>query len=273
MSPPINFDGSEIQEATIDGQDVSEITIDGQQAADLIGIPDSALTQDLVAWYRFEDGDARDYASNAEFPNVTWGDSTAFDGTLNGATFQSSGGVTDFNQGVNSGAFDFDGTDDFIAGLPGNFANNLTVMCWFKGSGAGSGTEFFEGAGLVNSERQGPGQGDFGITMFADGGLVVGVGPEGAVNSNISSSATGFDDGSYHHIAFSWSNNGTLSLYIDGSFDNNTSVQGGELNESPDIGRTPIVNKFYTGLIDDVRLYDAELSGSEINAIYEDTEP
>jgi len=40
---PINFDGSEIQEATIDGQDVSEITIDGQQAADLSGIPDSGL--------------------------------------------------------------------------------------------------------------------------------------------------------------------------------------------------------------------------------------
>jgi len=43
MSPPINFDGSEIQEATIDGQDVSEITIDGQQAADLSGIPDSDI--------------------------------------------------------------------------------------------------------------------------------------------------------------------------------------------------------------------------------------
>jgi len=43
MSPPIDIDGSEIQEATIDGQDVSEITIDGQQAADLNVIPDSAI--------------------------------------------------------------------------------------------------------------------------------------------------------------------------------------------------------------------------------------
>jgi len=42
MSPPIDIDGSEIQEATIDGQDVSEITIDGQQAAPLNVIPDSA---------------------------------------------------------------------------------------------------------------------------------------------------------------------------------------------------------------------------------------
>jgi len=43
MSPPIDIDGSEIQEATIDGQDVSEITIDGQQAAPLNVIPDSGL--------------------------------------------------------------------------------------------------------------------------------------------------------------------------------------------------------------------------------------
>jgi len=45
MSPPIDIDGSEIQEATIDGQDVSEITIDGQQAAELNVIPDSVVHQ------------------------------------------------------------------------------------------------------------------------------------------------------------------------------------------------------------------------------------
>jgi len=32
MSPPIDIDGSEIQDATIDGQDVLEVTIDGQEA-------------------------------------------------------------------------------------------------------------------------------------------------------------------------------------------------------------------------------------------------
>jgi len=48
MSPPIDIDGSEIQEATIDGQDVSEITIDGQQAADLIGIPDTSMFQNPI---------------------------------------------------------------------------------------------------------------------------------------------------------------------------------------------------------------------------------
>jgi hypothetical protein len=43
MSPPIDIDGTEIQEATIDGQDVSEITIDGQQAAELNVLPVSDI--------------------------------------------------------------------------------------------------------------------------------------------------------------------------------------------------------------------------------------
>jgi len=46
MSPPIDIDGSEIQNATIDGQNVNQVTIDGQEVFD--GIPDSG---DLHARY------------------------------------------------------------------------------------------------------------------------------------------------------------------------------------------------------------------------------
>jgi len=69
----------------------------------------------LVAWYPFDS--ARYTGSNAD--DVTGiiggsGDDTAFDGTVNGATYQSSGGVTDINAGTNSGAYDFDGTNDAL---------------------------------------------------------------------------------------------------------------------------------------------------------------
>jgi len=67
MSPPIDIDGSEIQEATIDGQDVSEITIDGQQAADLNIIPDSG---DLRARY-----DARELSLSDGQSVSSWSDS------------------------------------------------------------------------------------------------------------------------------------------------------------------------------------------------------
>jgi len=39
MSPPININGTEIQDATIDGQGVRKITIDGQQAASFVTPP------------------------------------------------------------------------------------------------------------------------------------------------------------------------------------------------------------------------------------------
>jgi len=56
MSPPINIDGSKIQEATIDGQKVSEITIDGQQAAGLNVIPDSVVSQGAATDISASDG-------------------------------------------------------------------------------------------------------------------------------------------------------------------------------------------------------------------------
>jgi len=96
MSPPIDIDGSEIQEATIDGQDVSEITIDGQQAADLIDIPDS---EDLQARYDFRRNDGT-------LPLV---DQTGNGYDINNGQFSGVGASINGNQ-----AGDFDGVDDLI---------------------------------------------------------------------------------------------------------------------------------------------------------------
>jgi len=87
MSPPINIDGSEIQEATIDGQNVSEITIDGQQTADFVDIPDSAVAQfDAQKLSGFSDGDtvsSRIDQSDAGF-DLTNGSGTYRASGLNG---------------------------------------------------------------------------------------------------------------------------------------------------------------------------------------------
>jgi len=98
MSPPIDIDGSEIQEATIDGQDVSEITIDGQQAADLIGIPDSVVAHfDATELSGFNDGNTVS----------TWPDEA------NGHDATSSGAPVYRASGINGNpAVEFDGTND-----------------------------------------------------------------------------------------------------------------------------------------------------------------
>jgi len=79
MSPPIDIDGSEIQEATIDGQDVSEITIDGQQAADFIDIPDSGMFQSPIYQWASSAINASDGASPVDWPEslAALGDASA----------------------------------------------------------------------------------------------------------------------------------------------------------------------------------------------------
>jgi hypothetical protein len=63
---------------------------------------------DLVAWYPFRSGTGEDITAG----DSRFGDTTDYSVVVNGATFQASGGVTDIQTGANSGAFDFDGTDD-----------------------------------------------------------------------------------------------------------------------------------------------------------------
>jgi len=79
--------------------------------------------EDLVAWYPFRQGDGSDATAGIS----AFGDSTDYSATVNGATYKPSGGTTDIQTGANSGAFDFDGTDDDleVQSKPGlNFGTN-----------------------------------------------------------------------------------------------------------------------------------------------------
>jgi len=111
MSPPIDIDGSEIQEATIDGQDVTEITIDGQQAAELIDIPDAGLQ------HRYDFSDVQttissvpDLAGSADATSVNF---SGFD-TINGVR-----------------AGDFDGVDDLVD-APASFSQPFDLYAVFE---------------------------------------------------------------------------------------------------------------------------------------------
>jgi len=263
MTPPINIDGDTVDAITIDGTSVTEVTVDGTQ---VFGIPDSVLTQDLLAWYRFEDGDARDYASNAEFPNITWGDSTAFDGTVDGATFQANGGVTDFENGSNSGAFDFDGSDDTID-LNSSIVDagaDYTVCLYVKSNVSNSDPlrNIAFSSGHTNNHDE-----------LSINSTVV-----GSFDGNRISVTVNADDGNFHHLACA-NDNGTHNVFKDGQFvgsftnslnsDNGiTNSIGGRLLQS----NSNFSNRF-TGFIDDVRLYNRALTASEISDIYNTTEP
>jgi len=111
MSPPIDIDGSEIQEATIDGQDVKEITIDGQQAAEFIDIPDSAVAQYDATAISATDGN----------PLSSWSDQISGNdlSAVNAPTFR--------NSAINGNpAVEFDGSDDEMTAAIGRFSQPIT---------------------------------------------------------------------------------------------------------------------------------------------------
>jgi hypothetical protein len=263
MSPPIDIDGSEIQEATIDGQDVSEITIDGQQAAELNVIPDSVLAQDLLAWYRFEDGDARDYTNDLD---ATFADSTAYDGTVNGATFQSSGGVTDFENGANSGAFEFDGSNDKITIDPfNNLPNNeFSVSLWSNKDTTNSNVCFWH---MPNSS------GDNTNAVFTESDEY-----RYLSNNNVFDTGIPVKDNTWQHIVAT-GDGSTASIYVDNSLGATTSYNtfnfegvfhiGVDVDGGPRSG----FSQFFDGQIDDVRIYNRALTESEISDIYNATKP
>jgi hypothetical protein len=70
----------------------------------------SVVTDGLIAWYRAEDGTGTDYTNELS----VGADQTAYDLSLTGASHLPSGGVADFQEGSNSGAFRTDGIDDVL---------------------------------------------------------------------------------------------------------------------------------------------------------------
>ena len=220
-------------------------------------IPDSALTQDLVAWYRFEDGDARDYTATLD---AQFADSTAYDGTVNGATFQSNGGVTDFENGTNSGAFDFD-NDNIEVSLP--TYSQLSVSVWvnwddFNTSYLGP----FDTYGSIDTHQ---------FTFHDDGG-------DSGVLACLTPDGT-FQFGSvspdeWTHLLATYDGS-TVTTYLNGS-----QANSGSASFSADLSEVGIGARFgdtttvvADGRIDDVRIYNRALTSSEVTDIYNATKP
>jgi len=242
MSPPIDIDGSEIQEATIDGQDVSEITIDGQQAAELNVIPDSG-----VSYYSFNNSNANDQ----------WND---FDGTVNGASYVPSGGYE------SSGAYDFNaGNGDHIA-LNGDSAYPIDFT-----------TEGLSVAWRVNPDDLstartvwlGDGsQTGWALEILSNGSVQVTVASKGT-NPILSSSASAVSTGSLTHIGFSYdASDDNITIYVDG--DEDGSGSGGDednaqgLNRVGDPGSAGVASgSSFDGVLDDGKYLKRPLTDTE----------
>jgi hypothetical protein len=223
-------------------------------------VPDIAVVDGLIAWYRFEDSSntAIDYTDDLS----VGANQTAFDGTVNGASFQSSGGVRDVVSGQSpSGAYDFDGVDDSIQ-TSVTPPSQFTIMAWveldqnqtdaFTSVLSTRNEDGTEGEVEINAN---PGPGSFAFTVDRTG-------------------VGGFRLTRDTYVHLSGVFDGTQArFFADGE---RISVETGlsaDSSKSFDIGRRPAGDNELNGIIDDVRVYNRVLSASEINQIYINTDP
>jgi len=258
---PTSIDGTDITGATIDGTDVTEITVDGDTVFSAQTLP--VAYSNLVAWYPF---DSATYGgSNAD--DVTAiiggsGDDTAYDGTVNGATYQSSGGVTEINSGVNSGAFDFAADNIAISSnaIDGTRSIDQTIMGWMFPDGDQS-------RGVLFGALSGGFDTDFTIRPDES----VRFHPDANNFADSASSVVTLND--WNHLAITLTNN-SFEVFIDASQVTMTTQNGNPStnNLSVDsIGKGRFGG--FDGVIDDFRVYNTILSQSQINQIYQNTEP
>ncbi len=141
--------------------------------------------------------------------------------------------------------------------------DNFTIICVFQSTqGYGSGTLYYQGAGLVNGEVTGS-VADFGTCLFANGSIAAGTGnPDTAVDSG-----AGYNDGHPHIMAFTRAEStGRISLYVDGAT-YGSKAAGTETLTAPNqlvLGAVQTLNNFLSGDIAEVQIYNTALSTTEL---------
>jgi len=185
------------------------------------------------------------------------------DGTLYGEPVWKSVG------GKIGGAIQFDGIDDYVSTpyiiSPAN--GDFSVFAWIKGGAPGQ---------VIISQADGIGTGEtwLGITA-SDGNLMTGLMPYQVGRTVIFplESQSLITDGQWHHVGFIWDGSYRY-LYVDGTEvakDTNPITLASLIFADGGMyigaGKTIEAGTFFSGLIDDVRIYDRALSAEQIAAL------
>jgi len=219
-----------------------------------------SASADLVGYWSFDEGAG----------------TVANDGSGNNNHGEVVGGAQ-WVAGKLGGALAFDGADDMVvvehnSGLPiyNNGTDNVwSIAMWVKGGPQNDMRIFSEGSTASNNPLFNLGTKNDGAT----GQLDVYIRPAGL--GHTFSDAEPFDD-TWHHIAWV-DENGAAKLYVDGVLDGgnfnytraeldlNTTTIGGILRANP--------SHWFTGMIDDVQIYNHALTEAEVLAAMDGLAP
>ncbi len=145
--------------------------------------------------------------------------------------------------------------------------DNFAIFCVFRSTqGLGTGTNFYEGAGLVSGEKGGV-TNDFGLSLNANGRLLAGT---GSPDVTIASTGSTFKNGSAHVAVFKRTKaTGLLELFADGVAQGTVTggVQSLTAPASLILGSHPVLNNYLTGDIAEVKIYDGIISDADRSAV------
>ncbi|GAA4684253.1 hypothetical protein GCM10025780_32700 [Frondihabitans cladoniiphilus] len=181
-------------------------------------------------------------------------------------------GTPGAHAGDPSTAVTFDGVDDY-GHVTRQISDDFSIEFWFKSTqGLASGTNWFNGAGLVDADVSGTNN-DFGTGLFSDGRVAVGTGtPDvSAISPN------SYNDGVWHHVVMTRTRStGSIVLFVDGA-QVATATGGTQSLTSPteiDFGR--LANdkgNYYRGSLDDIALYTSALTPAQVLSHYQAGSP
>ncbi|HEU5069223.1 MAG TPA: LamG-like jellyroll fold domain-containing protein [Verrucomicrobiae bacterium] len=163
-------------------------------------------------------------------------------------------------------AVHFNGTSSNYLALSRPVEDDFTILCVYRSSqGIGTGTQFYQGAGLVNGEVSGV-AGDFGLSLNTNGYVLAGT---GAPDTTIASSSSGFNNGLPHLVTFRRQRSGgVLELYVDGTVQG-TATGGTQSLTAPTqlvLGAQQTLVNFLTGDLAEVKIFAAALTPADRTA-------
>ena len=229
------------------------------------GVPTSLASLNPLSWYRCGDGDTA--------PTLTDNGSGGNNATMeNFNTF--SADVPTVSSFSNLKSIDLDGVDDFVTmGNPSNLnferTDSFSISVWFKKASFG-GAQFIIG----KNQNAVPRNGYFVFTsgnlvhlrLTTSGGSLITIRHNVAHNLNV-----------WEHYVFTYdgsSSNSGLNMYQNGTLLTNVTRSGAALTQSIQttfpftLGARQGLGLFAAALIDEVGVFNSELSASDVTAIY-----
>jgi len=203
-------------------------------------------TNGQIAWYPFT-GNANDQSGNN------------LNGIVNGATL-----VID-RFGNSSNAYSFNGISNNITVNDSPLFNveNWTVSAWYK-------TTYNSSVPQRITHKQQGGSGSNYMSIIMQFGKIYGSATDGIGEIRATDNVV-TNDGNWHHVVYTRNDiNNNYKLYVDGIRKDSIADTYGNLANTSSfiIGSTGITSNYWNGGIDDIGVWNRELTPSEITQVY-----